>query len=133
MSRPAAFFGDLVNWDADQGLDAALVGIGIDLADIHRFFEQVGFPTGIDRYRAAPILAPVVLIMPCRRFKHPERDVDVAAEAAFELFERYVRDQLAAGASPAIKETIALRLADLSAAVTASFEPVEPKAPADGL
>lgn len=133
MSRPDAFFGDLVSWDAGQGLDAAVVGIGIDLADIHRFFEQVGFPTGIDRYRAAPVLAPVVLILPCRRVKHPERDLDVAAEAAFELLERYVRDQLAAGVAPAIKETIALRLADLSAAIAASFEPGEPEAPADGL
>lgn len=133
VSRPAAFVADLVRWDGGSAVDVAIVGIGIDLGSIHYFFEQVGFPPGLDQYNAAPVLAPKVLVLPCRRALHPERDTDVAAEAAFELFERYVRDQLAAGATPAIKETIALRLADLSAAVTASFELCEPKAPANGL
>ncbi|TFZ59349.1 hypothetical protein E4V01_07840 [Methylorubrum sp. Q1] len=133
MSRPAAFVADLVRWEGWSAVDVAVVGIGIDLGSIHYFFEQVGFPPGLDQYTAAPVLAPAVLILPCRRPLHPERDLDVAGEAAFDLFERCVRDQLAAGAAPAIKETIALRLADLSDAVTASFEPGEPEAPADGL
>ncbi|MEN3213575.1 hypothetical protein PUR23_26635 [Methylorubrum populi] len=133
MSRPAAFVAHLVAWDMECTSDAAIVDIGVGLGEIHHFFDQLGFPPGIDQYRAAPVLAPAVLILPCPRPRHPERDLDVAAEAAFDLFERYVRDQLAAGVAPAIKETIALRLADLSAAVAASFEPGEPEASADGL
>jgi hypothetical protein len=133
VSRPAAFVADLIRWEGGSAVDVAVVGVGIDLGSIHSFFEQVGFPPGLDQYTAAPVLAPAVLVLPCRRPLHPERDLDVAAEAAFELLERYVRDQLAAGVAPAIKETIALRLADLSAAVAASFEPGEPEAPADGL
>ncbi len=133
MSRPAAFVGDLVNWDRGHDVETAIVGIGISLGEIHHFFEQVGFPPGLAHYRTAPALAPAVLILPCHRARHPERDLDVAAEAAFEMFERYVRDQIAAGASPAIKETIALRLADLSATVAASFEGRAPAGPADGL
>lgn len=133
MSRPAAFVADLVNWDGGWDADVALVGVGIDLGQIHHFFEQVGFAPGLAQYRAAPALAPVVLILPCRRPHHLESDLDVAAEAAFEMFERHVRNQLAAAASPAIRETIALRLADLSAAVAASVEGSGPTGPADGL
>lgn len=111
----------------------AVVGVAIGLGEIHHFFEHVGYAPGLVHYLTAPALAPAVLILPCRRPLHPERDIDVAGEAAFELFERYVRDQLADGATPAIKETIALRLADLSAAVAASFEPGVSEAPTDGL
>lgn len=133
MSRPAAFVADLVGWEKGSLRDVAIVEVGIDLGEIHHFFEHIGFPPGLGQYQVAPVLAPAVLLLPCRRAHHPERDLDVAAEAAFDLFERYVRDQLAAGATPAIRETLALRLADLSAAVAASFELAEPKAPADGL
>ncbi|SOR29806.1 conserved protein of unknown function [Methylorubrum extorquens] len=133
MSRPAAFVADLVKWDGGLNKDVAVVGVAIGLGEIHHFFEQVGYAPGLVHYLTAPALAPTVLILPCPRPVHPERDLDVAGEAAFELFERYVREQLAAGATPTIKETIALRLADLSAAVAASFEPVAPKASADGL
>ncbi|KQQ31531.1 hypothetical protein ASF53_02190 [Methylobacterium sp. Leaf123] len=133
MSRPAAFVADLVKWDGGLNKDVAVVGVAIGLGEIHHFFEQVGYAPGLVHYLTAPALAPAMLILPCRRPLHPERDLDVAGEAAFDLFERYVRDQLAAGASPAIEAAIALRLADLSAAVTASFEPGEPEASADGL
>lgn len=114
MIRPAAFVGDLVDLGLDCPAATAVAQVAIDVHDVARFLNEVGVPPSMAAYRSAPSSAPAVLILPCRRARHPERDIDVAAEAAIDLLERVVRERLAGGTKLAGLERQALRLVELT-------------------
>ncbi|MGX5773913.1 hypothetical protein [Methylorubrum zatmanii] len=133
MIRPAAFVADLVDVGLDCPAATAVVRAAIDVHDVARFLSDVGVPPTLAAYRAAPETAPAVLILPCRRARHPERDVDVAAEAALDLLERFVRDRLASDRRLAGAENLALRLVRLTGEIAESADVASVREAAHGL
>lgn len=133
MIRPAAFVADLVDVSLDCPAATGVVHAAIDVHDVARFLSDVGVPPTLAAYRAAPEAAPAVLILPCRRARHPERDLDVAAEAALDLLERIFRDRLASERKLASAESLALRLARLMGEIAESGDVASVREAAHGL